>query len=371
MGNGDHRAPGHQLLQRGLHRAFGFAVQGGCGFVQQQDRGIFQHGARDGEALALPAGQHGAAIPHQGAEALRQRLDKIPAAGHLSGVNNLFVGRLRPRIAQIGPQRTIKHRHILRNDGERRAQAGLSDVDDILAIDQHPPRLRVVETLQQCQQGGFTSTRGPNQAKRLPGRDHQIDPVQNIAPPGITESHLLEPHFPRAGAQGAGVGIVRQFMRDQQNADGLFQSRQILDHVHQRDREIARTVQDGEAKRDDQHQIARRSLPAFPHQDAPGDKAGGEQSRHHGMQQAELFEIIETALAGPGFSADGNRHAGAFPPNAAKGPHGGEIANDVHQLSIHRRGAVGEAAMQRRAVAGEAENHQDNPAGQSNQCHRH
>lgn len=39
---GDHygRTVLHQVLQRFLHQTFGFRIQGGCGLIQDQDRGI-------------------------------------------------------------------------------------------------------------------------------------------------------------------------------------------------------------------------------------------------------------------------------------------------------------------------------------------
>jgi hypothetical protein len=50
-------AAGHQGVERGLHRAFGFVVERRRGLVQDQDRRILVDRARDRHALALAAGQ--------------------------------------------------------------------------------------------------------------------------------------------------------------------------------------------------------------------------------------------------------------------------------------------------------------------------
>jgi hypothetical protein len=51
----DHRAAGHELVQRPLYCLLGLAIQSGGRFVQQQDWGVAQEGAGNGQPLALPA----------------------------------------------------------------------------------------------------------------------------------------------------------------------------------------------------------------------------------------------------------------------------------------------------------------------------
>ena len=54
VGNDQGGAALHGFFQSGLHHAFAVRVQRAGGFVQQQQRRVFQHGARDRDALALP-----------------------------------------------------------------------------------------------------------------------------------------------------------------------------------------------------------------------------------------------------------------------------------------------------------------------------
>ena len=49
------RAAGHQAFECVLHESFAFAVERTCGFVENQDRRIFQNGSRNRDALTLPA----------------------------------------------------------------------------------------------------------------------------------------------------------------------------------------------------------------------------------------------------------------------------------------------------------------------------
>src|SRR5215831_4772314 len=62
MGDYDHGASVHQIGQRLLYQHFGFGVQMGGGFVEDEDGRVLQKRARDGDALPLAATQTDAAI---------------------------------------------------------------------------------------------------------------------------------------------------------------------------------------------------------------------------------------------------------------------------------------------------------------------
>ena len=62
MRDNDCRSPAHQRFQPGLHVPLRFRIERRGRLVQDQDRGVLQQGARDGDALALPAGQRDAAF---------------------------------------------------------------------------------------------------------------------------------------------------------------------------------------------------------------------------------------------------------------------------------------------------------------------
>ena len=79
MRDGDHGAPAHQAAERFADRFLGFAVERRGGLVEQQDRRVLQERARNGDALALAARQLDAAVADHGRDAVRQRLDEVPA----------------------------------------------------------------------------------------------------------------------------------------------------------------------------------------------------------------------------------------------------------------------------------------------------
>ena len=54
------------MLSSAFWIAASLSVQRGCGLIQDQDRRIFQYGARDANAPFLPAGELHPALPHMG-----------------------------------------------------------------------------------------------------------------------------------------------------------------------------------------------------------------------------------------------------------------------------------------------------------------
>ena len=73
--------------------------------------------------------------------------------------------------------------------------------------------------------------------------------------------------------QRFGLGVVAQFVRQQQRSDGFGQAGDMLGDVDQRHREIARRSEDGKAERADQHDVAGGGAAALPEHDGPGQQA--------------------------------------------------------------------------------------------------
>jgi hypothetical protein len=69
VGDGDGGVVAFEELGEGVvDESLGFGVEGGGRFVEDEDVGVFEQGARDGDALLLPAGELGAAGAGGGVE---------------------------------------------------------------------------------------------------------------------------------------------------------------------------------------------------------------------------------------------------------------------------------------------------------------
>ncbi len=73
--------PGQRLAERLLHRGLRLGVQRRGGLVEHHDAGPAEQQARDGQPLALPAGEPVAALPHHGVEAVGHLGDDVGQPG--------------------------------------------------------------------------------------------------------------------------------------------------------------------------------------------------------------------------------------------------------------------------------------------------
>src|SRR5690606_8375459 len=85
-------AAAHELVERRLNLRLALAVERAGGFVQDEDGRVLEEGAGDGDALALSAGEGGAALADHGGVAFGQRLDEVGDVRAAGGGADLFVG---------------------------------------------------------------------------------------------------------------------------------------------------------------------------------------------------------------------------------------------------------------------------------------
>ena len=137
------------MLQRGLHGAFALRIEGGCGFVQQQDRRILQQRAGDGDALLLAAGQARAAFAQLLAEAIGQGADEVERLGGACGGLDIGIARFKPAIADVVGGTGGEDGRRLRHQRDRAPQLGRIERADVVAIDIDLAAVRVVEAQQQ------------------------------------------------------------------------------------------------------------------------------------------------------------------------------------------------------------------------------
>ena len=260
----------HGRFQRGLHHAFAFSVEGAGGFVQQQQRRVFQHGPRNGDALALAARQAHAAFAQKGLVALGQCLDETIGKRRLCSGVNLCVGGLWLAVADVLHGVGRENDRVLWHDANALAQAGQSQRVDGHAIQQDTASIhrdiRVVKPQQQLEHGAFAGTAGAYQGHRFPSRHIQRKAVQSgsLRPGRVMETDVVELHpataLNRRQPPGAGWRLDRRLPMQQlhQALGGPCRPQQVAIHLAQHGKS---TGQD-----DDVH----HGLAQVPGADAPG-----------------------------------------------------------------------------------------------------
>ena len=126
----------HQPLERVLHHLLALGVQRAGGLVEQQQRRAAQDGARDGDALALAAGEPHAALAQGGVEAFGQAVEELGGKGGLGRGAHLGVAGLGPAVADVLQARCGEDHRLLRHQADAPAQrrrVGRGDVDAVEA----------------------------------------------------------------------------------------------------------------------------------------------------------------------------------------------------------------------------------------------
>ena len=112
---GDHHcgATLERDTQRPLHGRLALAVQVRGGLVQHHHVGLLEQQPRDRQSLLLAAGQTMASVADDCVEALRQAPDQIADPRRVAGGQDLVLGRVGTRVAQVRPDGVVEHVGVL------------------------------------------------------------------------------------------------------------------------------------------------------------------------------------------------------------------------------------------------------------------
>src|SRR5215207_2196292 len=95
----------------------GLGVESGLGLVQDQNRGVPEHGPRDGDALPLSTAQTLTALGEHGVVAFWQLPDKIVSPRELCYGLDLFSTRPWPPVGDVLGDRRPEEQGVLRHEG--------------------------------------------------------------------------------------------------------------------------------------------------------------------------------------------------------------------------------------------------------------
>ena len=148
--------------------------------------------------------------------------------------------------------------------------------------------LRLVEALQQREHGRFARARLADQPDALSRLDVQVEVVENRPAARIRERHALEIDAPALRHEFGRVRAVRHAVRLEQRLHGFGKTRDVLRHIDERHRQVARAVQDRETERADEHDVAGSSATIATTATAPSRAARptGSPSRPRGRAAA-------------------------------------------------------------------------------------
>jgi hypothetical protein len=212
VGDDDGGAVFHELIQGILDEAFALGIEAAGGFIQDQDGGIGEDGAGDGDALALAAGKLGAALADEGVIPFGHGLDEEMGVGLFGGFVDFGLGGVGFAVGDVFADAAAKEEDFLGDEGEVLAEGGQGHVLDGLAIHENSAAGGLIKAVEQGDGGGLATATGADDGDALAGQCFEGKLAQDggVGTGGVGEAEIvhldlaLEADFGRVGDFGLG-----------------------------------------------------------------------------------------------------------------------------------------------------------------------
>ncbi len=106
----------HEEVEAVLDHGFGLGVEGAGGLVEDEDAGVGEDGAGDGDPLALAAGELDAALAYDGVVLLGKTLGELVDAGDAAGIYELLFGGVRAAEEDVFADGAVEEEGLLQDD---------------------------------------------------------------------------------------------------------------------------------------------------------------------------------------------------------------------------------------------------------------
>src|SRR5437867_3857284 len=229
---------GHQAIECLAHGRLAFHVETGHRLVQNQDRGVANERARDGDALPLPAGEGRAPLADDAVVPVFQLTDELVGVGGLGRRDDLVRARFGAAVRNIFPDGRAEQQRLLEHEPDLAPQRLAAIMADVDPVDEDRPFLGLVQTQDQADDGGLAGARCPDQGQPLPRRylegdlpqhvlaavmisDDRVAAASSRATPmlsrtvsAVTASNRSSSYFSRANACTKGIAESTSLIRD-------------------------------------------------------------------------------------------------------------------------------------------------------------
>src|ERR1017187_7814109 len=190
--NDESGAVPNEVLHRVLDQALGFGVEGGSGFIEDQNARVLKDGAGDGDTLTLAAGKFHAAFPNDGPVAAGQLHNERVRVGGFGSLDDRFSRGFGTTVADVIDERAAEEKRLLHEYTHLAAERFDTHVADIDVIDEDRALVDVVEAAEQIHRRCLPRTAGTDQRDHLAGLDPEIDVLEHTAAGLIAELHVAK-----------------------------------------------------------------------------------------------------------------------------------------------------------------------------------
>ena len=206
----DHQAglASHQPIQGLAHFAFALDVQAGHRLIQNQDGGIANEGAGDGDALLLSAGESRAAFADDRVITIFQFADELVGIGGPGRRPNLLLAGLRFAVGNVFVDGRSEENGLLEDDADLSSQGFAPIMPDVHAVNTDETRLWFVEAQEQADDSGFARSGGTHQSQPLTRRNPKGNIPQHFFAVAVIKGNVVEDDFPAQPLRFDGAGAV-------------------------------------------------------------------------------------------------------------------------------------------------------------------
>ena len=170
----------HQTIQCLAHLRFALHVEACHRLVQDQDRGVADQRARDGDALLLAARKSGAAFADDRVITILQFANELVGICGCRGGHDLLEARLGFSIGDVLPDGRPEQDRFLEDDPDLPTQRLTTISLDIDPINENGPSLRFIEPQEQTDQGGLARPGDTHQGHSLARRNRKRNIFQDV-----------------------------------------------------------------------------------------------------------------------------------------------------------------------------------------------
>src|SRR5207245_37352 len=146
-------APSHKSVEGVPDLRFTLHIKARHRLVQDQDGGVPDNDARNGDSLPLASGKGRSPLADDRVVSVFKLQDEVVGVGRLGGGDDLFQARIRLPICDVFPDgRAEKHR-VLEDHPDLAAKGLAAIVLDVQPVNRNATLLRVVEAEEQAHDG--------------------------------------------------------------------------------------------------------------------------------------------------------------------------------------------------------------------------
>mmetsp|Transcript_73984 Transcript_73984/g.173688 ORF Transcript_73984/g.173688 Transcript_73984/m.173688 type:complete len:360 (-) Transcript_73984:725-1804(-) len=302
MGHDNAGAPDHQAVEGLLHELLALGVQRARRLVEEQDLGVLEQGAGDGDTLLLPSAKHDAALSALRVVALRQTLDEVVCVGQASGLLDAGVGADLGSIHDVVLNGHGKQYGFLLHQPNLVAQPLGVVLQDVHPVNEDGSTLHVIEPLDEIDKGRLAAPGLTDEGERLARGQIDAEAVHDLhlGARGIVEVNVLEHDVPVDAVGGDvatvivdGRHAVEQLEDATGSADGLHELREDGDERRERKHRL-KGEEHVRYKASDTHLVLEDELPTVPHrhQDARVSGQVGDRGESTGDPSATLDDQV-------------------------------------------------------------------------------